>query len=89
MRAMILASKACKLFDRGGLHLMEDRRALAVPIDAVEHQAVQMNIFKLAVEPKRWMSVTAPVPAWRRFSPACLIRKVDSTHWRTGTGGMT
>ena len=24
---------------------------------------------------KRWMSVTAPVLAWRRFSPACLPRK--------------
>jgi hypothetical protein len=44
MRVMILASNALQLFDRGGRHLMEDSSALAVPTDAVEYQAVQMNI---------------------------------------------
>jgi hypothetical protein len=43
MRVMIFASKACSSFEGGGgRHLMED--CGAVPMDAVEHQAVQMNI---------------------------------------------
>ena len=28
----------------------------------------------LAAEPKHWMSVTAPLWAWLRLSPACLIK---------------
>ena len=38
-------------------------------------------MFRLAAEPKRWMSVTAPVSASRRFSPACLARNVAMTRW--------
>jgi len=32
-------------------------------------------MFKLAAEPKRWMSVTLPASAAFRFKPACLSRK--------------
>jgi hypothetical protein len=38
-------------------------------------------MFKLAADPKRWMSVTAPVEASVRWNPACLIRNVAMTRW--------
>jgi Response regulator receiver domain len=37
----------------------------------LESSTRQCRIFKLAAEPKRWISVTAPVLAAVRFSPAC------------------
>jgi len=74
-------------------------------------------MLRLAAEPKRWISVTAPLSASPAVSPACpsswrVITRCttfstgvtslgfaassrrkgmgsDSTHWRTGTWGMT
>jgi hypothetical protein len=53
---------------------VEYRYSLACgAIDPIEHQ------IRLAAEPKRWMSVTAPVAASLRLTPVCLIRCVAMT----------
>ena len=51
--------------------LLEGGSALGTPINPVERQAMSRD-FKFAAEPKRCISVTAPVSAAPRLSPACL-----------------
>src|SRR5919108_2428376 len=38
-------------------------------------------MLRWAAEPIGFLRVTAPVAAWVRFSPACLIRNPEMTRW--------
>ena len=42
---------------------------------------VPAKMLRFAADPKRWISVTAPVWASARWSPACWIRNADMTRW--------
>ena len=46
-------------------------------------------MFRLAADPKRWVSVTAPLSALSAFRPACLSRKQVSTRCTTGSTGVS
>ena len=59
---------------------MEHRHACGGAIDPIEHEAVQMDV-KIGGRADRFLRVTAPVAAWVRFSPACLIRNPEMTRW--------
>jgi hypothetical protein len=49
---------------------MEYRHARAAAIDPIEYQAMQMDV-AIGGEPKRWMSVTAPV--WLGYVSVPLV----------------
>lgn len=85
---MNLVEQALQLIAGGGARFLENRFTVGAPIDPSSTRQCTWML-RLAAEPKRCISVTAPVSAAVRFRPACLSRNLAMTRWMMRSTGVS